>query len=181
MEGFVGIAFLAIAAGLVYAAVQYPQVALFIAAIVLLLRWHHLDQKKNRLRVEQQNREEQQQIQAQRAEEQREADRRRSTEKDRLVRNALLAGGDACQQCKTIRPLRCACGACIATYPCSAGFGPGTCESCHRKVRAAACRKAEALGHDVCGDCLTVQPDRCYCGNCVVCYGGSTSACSVCD
>ncbi|MFZ2167776.1 MAG: hypothetical protein WAV50_02810 [Minisyncoccia bacterium] len=36
-------------------------------------------------------------------------------------------------------------------------------------------------GRDVCMNCLTVEPTRCYCGNCCHCCGGTSSGCSSCD
>ena len=36
-------------------------------------------------------------------------------------------------------------------------------------------------GRDVCMNCLTIEPSRCYCGNCNNCCGGTSSGGSSCD
>lgn len=48
-----------------------------------------------------------------------------------------------------------------------------------RRYRAAGAAMAQGL--DVCLTCLTVEPSRCYCGNCNTCHGGTSSGCNVCD
>lgn len=50
-----------------------------------------------------------------------------------------------------------------------------------RATRRLEVEEAEAAGHDVCYECLTIDPDRCTnCSNCTSCNGGQYGLCGSC-
>ena len=118
--------------------------------------------------------------------ERKEKGEREKEERNRMIKirfeKAVERGEDVCWSCKTIKPERCVnCGECISCYENRAYRSGNECCSCWRKRIERECKKAENKGHDVCYSCGTIDPERCYCGNCTVCYGGTSSGCNVCD
>jgi hypothetical protein len=156
-----------------------------ILAIWLLVKYSQQRSRERARNIEERRRQE---AEAAAAERKRQEEKQRAeaaafaAEQEQRYQAARRAGKDACGVCKAIEPDRCECGKCIAARPCNYDAKDGECSDCNHLRRTRSCREAEARGDDVCWECLTPRPERCYCGRCVSnCNAGTTSGCNVCD
>lgn len=110
--------------------------------------------------------------------EKRERERRKKEE----LKQAVRAGKDVCSKCETIGPRRCShCSICINCGWNRSSRYSDLCDKCGKEVGRRECAIAEGQERDVCWDCLSVEPSRCYCGNCYNCYGNAGGECNVCS
>lgn len=154
----------------------YPKFfAGLIAAIGLAVTIHKIN-KSNREEIERQERVKEAEKREWENKERRlkEEEKKRVDEKRREdeLSQAVSKGIDVCRECKTITPNRCVrCHKCISCWSNRSSRYSHLCSHCGQGVASRECAYAESHGKDVCWDCLTVEPLRCYCGNCTICYG----------
>lgn len=95
---------------------------------------------------------------------------------------------DKCSKCHTVLPDRCPyCHRCLICNPEIIGDKCSECHALqerllmHKKAMRPLCKKLAELGKNVCIECCSNEPKRCYCGKCLICneevYEGECKDC----
>lgn len=117
-------------------------------------------------------------------EKRKQAEERKKLEKERVLREASSAGKYVCWKCETIEPKCCVdCGLCLSCWENRSKYYSNLCKH-HGQIEAdKIIANARSEGHDICEDCLAIDPDRCIhwgCDRCLECNDRVGDECIIC-